>query len=39
GDDPLQFSGIKLLEITASANVDHRIAILRDGISALKQAQ
>ena len=39
GADPLQFSGIKLLEITASANVDHRIAILRDGISALKQAQ
>lgn len=39
GGDPLQFSGIKLLEITASANVDHRIAILRDGISALKQAQ
>jgi hypothetical protein len=30
----LQFSGIKLLEINANADVDHRIAILRDGISA-----
>ena len=39
GTAPLQFSGIKLLEINASANVDHRIALLRDGISALKQAQ
>lgn len=34
----LKFSGIKLLEINANANVDHRIAILRDGISAMNKA-
>ncbi|MFX4314048.1 DUF4862 family protein, partial [Enterobacter sp. 63] len=34
----LTFSGIKLLEINANANVDHRIAILRDGISAMNKA-
>jgi hypothetical protein len=34
----LKFSGIKLLEINANANVSHRIAILRDGISEMKKA-
>lgn len=34
----LKFSGIKLLEINANADVSHRIAILRDGISTLKKA-
>ncbi|HDR2862048.1 TPA: DUF4862 family protein [Enterobacter asburiae] len=34
----LKFSGIKLLEINANANVSHRIAILRDGISAMNKA-
>jgi len=34
----LLFSGIKLLEINANADVDHRIAILRDGITALINA-
>lgn len=34
----LKFSGIKLLEINANADVSHRIAILRDGISVLKKA-
>ncbi|QWZ49925.1 DUF4862 family protein [Enterobacter bugandensis] len=34
----LKFSGIKLLEINANADVSHRIAILRDGISAMKKA-
>ncbi|HHG8770889.1 TPA: DUF4862 family protein [Raoultella planticola] len=34
----LSFSGIKLLEINSSASVNHRIAILRDGINALQQA-
>ncbi|MEX9254082.1 DUF4862 family protein [Pseudenterobacter timonensis] len=34
----LKFSGIKLLEIDANASVSHRIAILRDGISAMKKA-
>lgn len=34
----LKFSGIKLLEINANADVSHRIAILRDGISALHNA-
>lgn len=34
----LKFSGIKLLEINANADVSHRIAILRDGISALNKA-
>lgn len=34
----LKFSGIKLLEINANADVGHRIAILRDGISAMKKA-
>ncbi|EMV7408540.1 DUF4862 family protein [Enterobacter soli] len=34
----LKFSGIKLLEINANANVDHRIAILRDGISTMNKA-
>ena len=35
----LKFSGIKLLEINANADVSHRIAILRDGISALNKAK
>lgn len=35
GPAPLLFSGIKLLEINASADVNHRIAILRDGIQAM----
>lgn len=34
----LKFSGIKLLEINANADVIHRIAILRDGISAMNKA-
>ncbi|MEQ0226610.1 DUF4862 family protein [Klebsiella sp. CN_Kp091] len=34
----LQFAGIKLLEIDPNADVNHRIAILRDGISILKNA-
>ncbi|HHY3011849.1 TPA: DUF4862 family protein [Enterobacter ludwigii] len=34
----LKFSGIKLLEINANANVSHRIAIFRDGISEMKKA-
>ncbi|WP_256937483.1 DUF4862 family protein, partial [Enterobacter chuandaensis] len=34
----LKFSGIKLLEINANADVSHRIAILRDGISAMNKA-
>ncbi|MDK9607482.1 DUF4862 family protein [Lelliottia wanjuensis] len=34
----LKFSGIKLLEINANADVSHRIAILRDGISVMKKA-
>ncbi len=33
----MKFSGIKLLEINANANVSHRIAILRDGISEMKK--
>ncbi|QHW95052.1 DUF4862 family protein [Klebsiella variicola] len=36
---PLQFLGIKLLEIKPDADVNHRIAILRDGIIALNKAQ
>lgn len=36
---PLQFIGIKLLEINPDADVNHRIAILRDGITALNKAQ
>ncbi len=36
--ESLNFSGIKLLEINASAGVDHRIAILQDGIKALNLA-
>lgn len=36
---PLQFLGIKLLEIYPDADVNHRIAILRDGITALNKAQ
>ncbi|HBS2507625.1 TPA: DUF4862 family protein [Klebsiella variicola subsp. variicola] len=36
---PLQFVGIKLLEINPDADVNHRIAILRDGITALNKAQ
>ncbi|WEF28303.1 DUF4862 family protein [Klebsiella aerogenes] len=36
---PLQFAGIKLLEINADADVNHRVAILRDGISALHDAK
>ena len=39
GTDPLQFAGIKLLEINADADVNHRVAILRDGITALNQAK
>lgn len=39
GAEPLQFSGIKLLEINASADVNHRVAILRDGIAALNKAK
>ena len=35
----LKFSGIKLLEINPDADVNHRIAILRDGIIALNKAQ
>ena len=35
----LQFLGIKLLEINPDADVNHRIAILRDGITALNKAQ
>ena len=35
----LQFSGIKLLEIDANADANHRIAILRDGINALNIAR
>ncbi|MEB7598961.1 DUF4862 family protein [Raoultella terrigena] len=35
----LQFAGIKLLEIDANADANHRIAILRDGINALNIAQ
>ncbi|MEH3452852.1 DUF4862 family protein [Phytobacter diazotrophicus] len=35
----LQFSGIKLLEIDANADANHRIAILRDGITALNKAR
>ncbi|MDI3360401.1 DUF4862 family protein [Lelliottia sp. V89_10] len=34
----LKFSGIKLLEINANADVSHRITILRDGISVMKKA-
>lgn len=34
----LAFSGIKLLEINANADVEHRVAILRDGITALNAA-
>ncbi|EOZ1454057.1 DUF4862 family protein [Enterobacter bugandensis] len=34
----LKFSGIKLLEINANADVSQRIAILRDGISAMNKA-
>lgn len=36
--ETLFFSGIKLLEINTSADVNHRIAILRDGISAMNSA-
>ncbi|HCA9737138.1 DUF4862 family protein [Klebsiella variicola] len=36
---PLQFLGIKLLEINPDADVNHRIAILRDGITTLNKAQ
>ncbi len=36
--ESLNFSGIKLLEINASAGVDHRIAILQDGIKAMNLA-
>lgn len=38
-NDNLLFSGIKLLEIDARASVDHRVAILRDGITALNKAR
>jgi Domain of unknown function (DUF4862) len=36
--DPLLFCGIKLLEINKDASVEHRVAILRDGISSLQLA-
>lgn len=36
--ESLSFTGIKLLEINASASVDHRIAILQDGINAMNMA-
>ncbi|ECT1928399.1 DUF4862 domain-containing protein, partial [Salmonella enterica subsp. enterica serovar Kentucky] len=36
--DLLQFTGIKLLEINASADINHRINILRDGINMMKKA-
>ncbi|WP_273928262.1 DUF4862 family protein [Klebsiella variicola] len=39
GSAPLQFIGIKLLEINSDADVSHRVAILRDGIAALNNAQ
>ena len=39
GTEPLQFAGIKLLEINANADVDHRVAILRDGIAALNKTK
>lgn len=39
GTDVLQFTGIKLLEINANADVSHRVAILRDGITALNNAK
>ncbi len=35
--DLLQFTGIKLLEINASADINHRINILRDGINMMKR--
>ena len=37
GPATLQFSGIKLLEINANASVNHRVEILRDGISQLQK--
>lgn len=39
GSAPLKFIGIKLLEINPDADVNHRVAILRDGIAALNKAQ
>ena len=36
--DSLSFTGIKLLEIDPQASVEHRIAILRDGIKAINIA-
>ena len=39
GTEPLQFAGIKLLEINANADVAHRVAILRDGIAALNKVK
>ncbi|EEJ8283636.1 DUF4862 family protein [Salmonella enterica] len=38
-ETPLHFAGIKLLEINASADVSHRVAILRDGITALNKTK
>jgi hypothetical protein len=38
GTNLLHFAGIKLLEINPNADVSHRVAILRDGISALNKA-
>lgn len=35
----LQFSGIKLLEIDANASVEHRVEILRDGMTQLNHAR
>lgn len=37
--EPLQFAGIKLLEINANADVNHRVAILRDGIATLNKTK
>ncbi|WP_297207140.1 DUF4862 family protein [uncultured Pluralibacter sp.] len=36
--ETLKFIGIKLLEIDPNAGLSHRVAILRDGIAALKKA-
>lgn len=36
--DSLSFSGIKLLEIDPQASVDHRVAIIEDGVKALIMA-
>ena len=36
--ETLSFAGIKLLEMNKDASVDHRIAILQDGIQAMNMA-